>query len=138
MNSDLKRFLERCKSSDFRNRDELLGGINSGEIVLDTHKADSDLPCTHFIEIYERREKHLTQFQTEHSERLREDVLEILERMLKMPNAKVGCWNFKKEPNIGFAVFVNADTQEIFGCTRGVDKRLTPENEWEKLWGKAI
>jgi hypothetical protein len=138
MNSDLERFVETCKLINFRNRDELIEGIKSGEIIFDTHKSDSDFSCSHFIGIYERREKHLRQFQTEHSERLRKDVLEILERMSKTPDAKVGCWIFKKEPNISFALFVNVNTQEIFGCTKGIDKRLTLENELEEIWGKAI
>ena len=138
MYPDLEKFVERCEKDNFRNRDELLEGIKSGEIVFNTHKSDSDFPCSHFIGIYERREKHLKQFQTEHSERLRKDVLEILERMSKTPDAKVGYWNFKKEPNISFAIFVNVNTQEIYGCTKGVDKRLTSEDEWEEIWGGAI
>jgi len=138
MNPDLEKFVEWCEKDNFRNRDELLEGIKSGEIIFDTHKSDSQFPCTHFIKIYDRREKHLKQFQTEHSERLRKDVLEMLKRMSKTPDAKVGYWNFNKEPNISFAVFVDVDTQEIFGCTRGVDKRLTPEDESEEVWGKVI
>ena len=59
MNSELKTFIERCKLDNFRNRDELLKGIKSGEIIFDTRKSDSDFPCHHFIEIYKRREKHL-------------------------------------------------------------------------------
>jgi len=136
-NSELKLFIERCERDNFRNRNELLEGIKSGEIIFDTHKSDSDFPCSHFIGIYERREKHLKQFQTKHSERLRKDVLEMLERMSKTPDAKVGYWNFNKEPNISFDIFVNVDTQEIFGCNKGFDKRLTPEDEWNELWGKS-
>jgi hypothetical protein len=97
MNSHLEIFVERCEKDDFCNRDELLEGIKSGEIIFDTHQSDSDSPCSHFIGIYKHREKHLKQFQTEHSERLRKDVSEMLERMSKTPDAKVGYWNFKKE-----------------------------------------
>lgn len=137
-NSELETFIESCERDNFRNRKELLEGIRSGEIIFDIYKSDSNFPCNHFISIYKRREKHLKQFQTEHSERLRKDVLEILERMSNKPDAKVGYWNFKKQPNVSFAIFVNVDTQEIFGCTKSVDKRLTSEDEWEEIWGKAI
>jgi hypothetical protein len=138
MNKDLEKFLEICEQDDFRNRDELLGGIRTGEIVAASCKLNSNNSCHHFIGIYDHREKHLRQFQTKHSERLRKDVLEMLERMSKTPDAKVGSWRFTKEPNVSFSIFINADTKEILGCIRGIDKRPTPEDEWEKIWCKAI
>ncbi len=137
-NSELATFIKKCEQNNFRNREELLTGIKSGEIAFDTHKSDSDFHCSHFNGIYERREKHLRQFQTEHSENLRKDVLEILEKMSKTPNAKDRYWNFNKKPNVSFNVFENVETQEIFGCTKGFDKRLTSNNEWEEIWGKKF
>lgn len=134
----MKLFIERCERDNFRNRDELFEGVKSGEIIFEANKSDSDLPCSHFTWIYEGREEHLRQFQTVHSERLRKDVLEMLAGMSKTPDAKVGCWNFEKEPNVTFTVFVNADAQEIFGCTKGFNRRLTSENDWKEIWGGTV
>ncbi len=136
MNLELERFIERCRRIDFRNRNELLEGIKSGEIILSSLKSNSDLPCRHFLDIYEHREKHLRRFQTQHSERLRKDVLEMINEMSQTPDERVELWIFTRQPNIIFSVFENTNRRKILGCLKAVDKRLTSEDEWNELWGK--
>ncbi|HEV8593519.1 MAG TPA: hypothetical protein VGQ55_15550 [Pyrinomonadaceae bacterium] len=137
MNSELQAFIARCEQFDFRNREELLKGIQSGEIFLVSHQPDSDYPCRHFLGIYQRRAEHLNKFQTEHAERLRKDVLEFVENMQKAPDQRLKSWTFTKKPNMLFSVFESTDLTQIFGCIKALDTRLTPEHTWNDLWGKV-
>lgn len=138
MKSELEQFIKHCEESAFRNRAELLDGIRSGQIGIESHRNASDYPSRHFLDIYQRRAEHLQQFQTDHSKRLRNDVLEFVEHMLEIPDQRIcGRWSFSKEPNITFSVFESTDTGRIIGCIKAVDKRLTSDLEWKQLWSSA-
>ena len=117
--SDLEELIKRCEVAKFRKRDELIGGIRSGELNLTDSPSLDAVPVEQLLTIYESRAEHLKQFQTEHSERLRSDVLELINNLRIAVDGRVAFWGFKKDPNISFEVFETSDRSEILGWTNG-------------------
>jgi hypothetical protein len=131
-------FIRSCSSSNFRNREELIAGLESDQIILDSFHEGSRIPASNLIDIYTRRARRLSKYDTEHSRGILGDVRELIENLSLNPDELVRLWGFVKEPNIVYAVLEGTIAGMILGCVRAKDSRLTPPHEWEHLWQREI
>ena len=69
--NEIAEFLKICEYANFRLREELLTELNSGQTTFHPPTLDDAnlLSAKHYLEIYQRRAKHIQKFTTEHGDR---------------------------------------------------------------------
>lgn len=135
--SEKERFIESFKNSEFRYKDEIFNGLDSGEMRFDRTSESKEYKhsCKHFLDIYQGRATHLKRFDSAHANRLREETVALCKELAKSPNENCNIWTFFAPPHSTYHVFVS-ESGGVLGTLLTASKLLMTADEWEKLWGR--
>ena len=86
--------------------------------------------------IYAARHHHLGQFTSAHAQRLRQEVLALLEALSKCSEDNARLWMFNGPEGLQVFAWDDPRTERLFGCVKVYDRRALSDEEWQELWGE--
>jgi hypothetical protein len=93
-------------------------------------------PGPELLRTYRRRAEHLRAFSTPHAEQLRADVLGFCAALEALPpECPIVSCSLELDDGRSIVLFERADTNELIGILRTVDRRMVSDQEWATLWG---
>jgi hypothetical protein len=138
LDADIAEFISLCRVSTFRDRDEILDGLESRKYKLARSVGES-VPAKSMLEVYRRRARHVSQFtdKSSHARRMVGNIVAYVCELENAPDDEIKLWRVTENGVRSYSIFQGVVSGKILGCVFGIDRRKVSEDEWKALWGET-